>query len=81
MHEACKAIFEKISAYLDGDLDEQTCLEIHKHLEVCPECSDRFESLKKTVEVCKSLPKERVSKEIHERLRATLKAALDQGPG
>lgn len=80
MHEDCKALFEKISAYLDGELDGKTCEQISQHLEDCPECLNCFESLKKTVELCKNFPKEKISGEIHERLRATLRAYLNRNP-
>jgi len=80
MHKDCKVIFEKISAYLDGELDDETCEEIKHHLKGCPECLKRFGSLKKTVELCKDFPKEEVSEEIRQRLRDALKIQLKQDP-
>lgn len=76
MTEDCKAFFEKLSEYLDGGLDSETCEAIHKHLESCPACQKRFESLKKTVEICKKYPREKVPAEARQRLLAAIEAHL-----
>ncbi|MBN2124438.1 MAG: zf-HC2 domain-containing protein [Deltaproteobacteria bacterium] len=73
MHEDCKTLFEKISGYLDGELDTATCEEIEVHLQECPECAKCFESLKKTVSLCKKFPQEKVPMEVRKRLRAALR--------
>ncbi len=76
MHEDCKVFFEKISSYLDGELDAETCEKIDRHLKGCPACLSYFESLKKTVEICRKFPSKKVPKEIRKRLRAALETFL-----
>lgn len=78
MHEDCRALFEKMSEYLDGELDEATCDEIEAHLRECPECAKCYESLKKTVAFCKKFPREKVPKDARKRLREVLRDYLDQ---
>ena len=78
MHEDCKIFYEKISAYLDGELDAETCKNIDRHLKVCPKCLSCFESLKKTIEISRKFPREKVPKEIRERLRAVLETCLSR---
>jgi RNA polymerase sigma-70 factor (ECF subfamily) len=78
MHKNCKKYFEKISEYLDGEVDGSLCEKIERHLQDCQECQDCFESLKKTVGLCKKIPPEQVPPEIRKRLRETLKSYLKQ---
>jgi RNA polymerase sigma-70 factor (ECF subfamily) len=73
MHEGCKRYFEKVSEYLDGDADSMTCEQIEEHLLDCPECRRCFDSLKKSVEVCRKSPRERVPEEVKQRLREALR--------
>ena len=79
MHEDCRVLFEKMSEYLDGELDDGICKKIMSHLEDCSDCLKCFESLKNTVDICKRYPREKVPKEIHQRLRATLEDCLRKG--
>ena len=76
MHEDCKEYFERISEYLDGELDGSLCEKIERHLRACPECRDCIESLKKTVGLCKKIPPEQVPREVRKRLRETLRSFL-----
>lgn len=79
MHEGCMKHLEHISEFLDGELDEATCEEIRAHLRDCPACRECIESLKKTVEVLKRLPRESVPADIKHRLRASLRECISQG--
>lgn len=79
MHEECRILFEKMSEYLDGELDAGLCSKIMRHLEACPDCLNCFKSLKNTVDICKRFPREKVPKEIHVRLRATLEDCMRKG--
>ena len=40
MKEDCKKYFERISEYLDGELDDEICREIEAHLKECTECRE-----------------------------------------
>ena len=76
MHEDCKKYFERISEYLDGELDGSLCEKIDRHLRDCPECRDCLDSLKETIGLCKNMPHEQVPPEVRKRLRETLKSYL-----
>jgi mycothiol system anti-sigma-R factor len=81
MHEECRGFFEKISEYLDGELDSDTCREIEAHLRECPECEKCFDSLKKTVDICKKYPREEIPLQVRQRLLETLRARMNrEGP-
>lgn len=77
MHEDCMVLMEKISEYLDGELDPDACREIEEHLRECQACRHCFESLKKTTELCKKFPREKVPDPVRRRLRESLRACLE----
>ncbi|MCG6893804.1 MAG: zf-HC2 domain-containing protein, partial [Desulfobacteraceae bacterium] len=37
-HEICLSLFEKMSDYIDRELDETTCQDIEKHASECFAC-------------------------------------------
>ncbi len=78
MKEDCKKYFERISEYLDGELDDEICREIEAHLKECPECRECLDSLKRTIELCKEAGKETIPSDIHERLRSNLREILNR---
>ena len=81
MKDDCRRYFLKISEYLDGEVDEKTCYKIEAHLRQCPECLDCFESLKKTIQLCKNGASESLPVDVRKQLRATLREFLNQnGP-
>ena len=46
-------MFERLSEYLDGELDDVTCREIQHHVRECIPCEVCFNTLKRTVELCR----------------------------
>lgn len=45
----CRAIFERLSEYIDGELPSDLCDTIEGHLGDCPPCEAFLESLRRTV--------------------------------
>ncbi len=78
MKAHCRALWERISEYLDGELDEINCEKIEHHIRACPECASCFKSLQQTVALCKDFPKERVPDHVRKRLMENLKRYLDE---
>jgi RNA polymerase sigma-70 factor (ECF subfamily) len=77
MHEDCKEYFEKISEYLDGELDGTLCEKIEHHLQDCPECRECIDSLKKTIRLCRDLPRKKIPRDAQIRLRDALKKVFE----
>ena len=44
---SCKRFDEKLSAYIDGELDYQERSELEKHLLECPRCSSQLEQMRR----------------------------------
>jgi len=45
----CRAIFERLSEYLDEELDPALCAAVDEHLDGCAPCQKFLESLRRTV--------------------------------
>ena len=37
-HEKCSQLLGELSAYLDGDVSDELCMQIERHLEDCDHC-------------------------------------------
>ncbi len=51
----CKALFERLSEYMDGELPLEICAEFDGHFEDCPECVRFLASMRKAVRLVESL--------------------------
>jgi len=79
MKEACKKDFERISEYLDGELDDDICREIENHIRHCPECRKCVDSLRKSIELSKKAAEEEITPDMREHLRAALRDCFPSG--
>jgi len=50
----CADVFARLSEFLDGDLPEEVRAHMKLHIEECAPCVEFVESLRKSVELCKS---------------------------
>ena len=50
----CQEVLALLSDYLDFDLPAEACQEIEHHLAECSPCEEFAESLRKTVELCRT---------------------------
>ena len=65
-------MFEKLSEYLDNELDELTCEDIEKHASECISCKSCLETLKQTIALCKNMDNRPVPREFSRRLMETI---------
>jgi anti-sigma factor RsiW len=54
-HHECIAMFEKLSEYIDNDLDAVTCKDIEQHAKSCVACQACIATLKQTIALCKTI--------------------------
>jgi len=45
----CKALFAKLSEYMDGELDPTACASVDDHMADCERCREFLESLRRAV--------------------------------
>ena len=72
----CRAIFARLSEFLDEELDPTLCERIRNHVETCATCHGSLESLRRTVALTRRLqprelpePLRRELREHYEKLR------------
>jgi anti-sigma factor RsiW len=68
-HQHCLEMFEKLSEYIDGELDQVTCAEIKKHADNCVACFSCLETLKRTVALCQNVEDKPIPQEFSRKLK------------
>ncbi len=48
-HEDCPQLLDSLSDYIDGELREELCHEIERHIADCEDCRIVVDTLKKTI--------------------------------
>jgi len=76
MSMTCRELFERLSEYVDGELSQQICEEIQRHMEGCEPCVAFAKTLKKTADLCRRLPSRPIPPEVAADLRTFLAAHL-----
>ena len=71
-HRHCHELFEKLSEYLDNELDEVTCRDIEKHIEECVPCFVCLQTLKRTIDLCKQTVNKSVPEDFSTRLKEVI---------
>ena len=79
-HTQCLEMFEKLSEYLDRELDELTCKEIERHVTECVPCKVCLETLKRTVALCRNVEADPVPTALSGRLKDLIRE-LSPYPG
>lgn len=72
-HKQCIALFEKLSEYLDNELDNETAQAIKAHLDACKPCQVCLATLKRTVSLCHALKDSPVPKDLTRHLQELLR--------
>ncbi|MCS7061008.1 MAG: zf-HC2 domain-containing protein [Anaerolineae bacterium] len=54
-HAQCRQLLASLSDYVDGDLAEEICAEIERHMAGCERCRIVVDTLRKTVELYHTL--------------------------
>jgi len=49
--KTCHQLLDSLSAYVDGELKEELCQEIERHMADCEDCRIVVDTLKKTIEL------------------------------
>jgi anti-sigma factor RsiW len=76
--EKCRFMFEKLSEYIDNELDALTCRDIERHAQDCIACQVCLGTLKKTIELCKKMETEPVPEIFSEKLREFIRKHFKQ---
>lgn len=75
-HEKCRELFEKLSEYLDNELDTANCDAIEAHLQNCQPCQACLATLQQTVALCRELKASSMPEAASNRLRITIERLM-----
>jgi len=68
-HTNCEELLGSLSAYIDGDLGPELCLELEKHLAGCDNCRVVLNTTKRTIDLVHTpLAKTDLPEDVRERL-------------
>lgn len=68
-HTNCEELLGSLSAYIDGDLGPELCLELEKHLAGCDNCRVVLNTTKRTIDLVHApVEKLDVPEDVRERL-------------
>ena len=76
MSMTCRELFERLSEFVDGELSQEICEEIRRHMQGCDPCVAFAKTLKTTAEMCRRLPSRPIPPEVAADLRTLLAAHL-----
>jgi anti-sigma factor RsiW len=76
----CAALLERVSAYLDQELDDATCRGIDEHCEVCPDCAGVIEGLRNTIGLCRATGERPLPLAVRAKARAQIERLLASLP-
>ena len=77
----CAAILEKVSAYLDQELDAATCAEIDRHCAGCDDCTALIAGLRQTVGLCRETGSRPLPADVRARAQASIRKLLKKAEG
>ena len=75
---ACKDLFEKMSEYLDGEMDLAMIEEAERHLGHCIECKETLEAFRKSVALLKKAKMKTMSENDKNSLRELIHKEMDK---
>jgi RNA polymerase sigma-70 factor (ECF subfamily) len=74
---SCRDVVEVFSRRMEGEIDGAGCAELEHHLEGCPACRGRCDSLRATLALCRRAGEAPVPPAVERSVRAALQKFLD----
>jgi anti-sigma factor RsiW len=74
----CREILERISGYLDGDLDATKCEVIERHSVDCAACAALVKGLRETVGLCRQTAAVPLPESVRRRAQESVRQLLDR---
>jgi RNA polymerase sigma-70 factor (ECF subfamily) len=75
---ACRDVVVAFSRHLEGEIDSNLCAELEQHLQGCPSCRSRCDSLRATLRLCRNAAAAPVAPNIELSVREALRRYLVQ---
>ncbi len=68
----CRKLLAQMSEYIDGELPQDLCASLERHLADCPNCRVMFDSLTKTIKIYREGKEEPLPDELKDKLHKAL---------
>ena len=79
--EGCQDVVTLLSRRLEGEIDSNTCAEMEAHLQKCPSCRGRCDSLRATLSMCRSAGAAPVPDDVARSVRDSLRRFVEAQSG
>ena len=76
---ACPDVLGLYSQHLEGEISQELCVQMERHLEGCPRCTNTCDSLKQTLALCRTSPAPAVPTEVQRQVKQALRGVLSEG--
>ena len=76
----CRAMFARLSEFVDGELPSTQCEEIEAHVRGCTPCEGFVRTLRRTVALCQRLPATPLPDAMRQELRSLLERESRRWP-
>lgn len=77
----CKGLLQSLSAYLDGEVDEELRLEIEEHLRSCVRAQTMLRTFERTIVLHRVVEADGVPVDVHVRLHEVLRECVEKEEG
>jgi anti-sigma factor RsiW len=72
----CRALFEEVSRYLDGDLTPARRRTVERHINTCACCGAMAACLRRTVAACRAEGKSQLPRAVMSRMEKRIRALI-----
>jgi len=77
----CPDVVSLLSRHMEDDIGPDLCAEMERHVDACPRCAARCDSLRKALALCHTLPTPDVPDDVKRLVRDRLRAVIEElGP-
>ena len=76
-NEGCPDVLSLYSRHLEGEISQELCAQMERHLAGCPRCRGQCDALKQTLSLCRSAPALPVPEATQRAVRSALRAFLE----
>ena len=78
---ACPDVVDLLSRYQEGDVTSETCHVMQAHVDGCPQCAKRCQSLRRVLAACSAAPLPVLSEDVKVAVREQLRRSLRRQQG
>jgi len=75
---ACPDVVTLLSRHMEDDISPDMCVSMEQHVESCPRCASRCDSLRKALALCRNIPTPDVPDDVKQLVQDQMRAVLEE---